>query len=112
MSDICPAGTFFDDEASHGLPNNNCTLVKQCDTLCCMNWIFLFSFIVIYGISRSFIAFRQLKEITEDISERIEDEARPTPFIAMVDIQEAEAVDLRENDAMVDDTRRAAISHL
>jgi len=102
MSHICPPVTFFDVEANY------------------MSWIFLFSFIVIYGISRSFIAFRQLREITEDISERIEDEARPTPFIAMVDIQEAEVVNLRENDAMrvvsliamVDDTRRAAISNL
>ena len=81
--------------------NDQCTLVKQCNTFCCISWLILFGFIALYGLSRSFIAFRQLREISEDISQNAEEERiQPTPLIAMVDIQEDESVQLREHDSM------------
>jgi len=81
--------------------NDQCTLVKQCNTFCCVSWLIFFGFIALYGLSRSFIAFRQLGEISEDISlDAEEEEVSPTPMIAMVDIQEDDNVQLREQDSM------------
>ena len=80
--------------------NDQCTLVKQCNTFCCVSWLIFFGFIALYGLSRSFIAFRQLREISEDISLDAEEEVSPTPMIAMVDIQEDDNVQLREQDSM------------
>ena len=81
--------------------NDQCTLVKQCNTFCCVSWLIFFGFIALYGLSRSFIALRQLGEISEDISlDAEEEEVSPTPMIAMVDIQEDDNVQLREQDSM------------
>ena len=56
---------------------------------------------LLYSLSRSFIAFRQLREIDEDISlDAEEDEVSHTPMIAMVDIQEDDNVQLREHDSL------------
>ena len=81
--------------------NENCTLIQQCNTFCCVSWLFFFGFVSFYGCLKSFIAFRQLREIPEDISEEEEEEeVSPPPMIAMVDIQEDDNVQLREQDSM------------
>jgi len=49
---------------------------------------------------RSFIAYRQLREISDDISLDAEEEVSPSPMIAMVDVQEDDNVQLREQDSM------------
>ena len=79
--------------------NDNCTLVKQCNTFCCISWLFFFGFVSFYGCLKSFIAFRQFRGIYEDISEE-EENVPPTPMIAMVDIQETDDTHLNEQDSL------------
>ena len=103
-----PSQTFQPSHfiAPHRLPipkfeGNNCTLVESCNTFCCISWLIFFGLMLLYSLSRSFIAFRQLREIDEDISlDAEEDEVSPTPMIAMVDIQEDDNVQLREHDSL------------
>lgn len=77
-----------------------CEIVQQCNTFCCISWLVFFGFLLLQTILRSFIAYRQLREISDDISLDAEEEVSPSPMIAMVDVQEDDNVQLREQDSM------------
>jgi len=81
------------------LLNDQCTIAQQCNTFCCISWLIFFGLIAIYSFLNGFIAFRQLREVSEDIMQD-RNEVTRTPQIAMVDIQEGENVVLREQDSM------------